>query len=142
MSKKILKAAEVFCDEHGLRFTDTRRLVLEIVAGARKPITAYEILDQLEGDDKNPNPPIVYGATDFWQSHGFVHQIESLNALVACSEGHQHRGSQFISCDQCGFATEIHMCHLPDSIQKAASDVQFVINFWNLELNGQCRDCS
>ena len=141
MSVNVLKTAEEFCDAQGLRFTDTRKLVLGIIAKAKKPITAYEILDKLEGKVKNPKPPIVYRATDFWQSHGFVHKIESLNALVACQEGHQHRGSQFMICDGCGKAFEIHLCHMPEEISKQAKKEGFALTFWNLELHGRCQGC-
>ncbi len=141
MSQAIVKTAQQFCEENGQRFTETRQLVLEIIAKAKKPITAYEILDALEGKVKNPKPPIVYRATDFWQSHGFVHKIESLNAFVTCGEGHQHRGSQFMICDECGKAFEIHMCHMPDPIGAAAKAEKFDISFWNLEVHGRCSAC-
>lgn len=141
MSEDVLQLAEKFCDEHKLRFTDTRQYVLDIVASAKKPITAYEILDALGGKVKNPKPPIVYRATDFWQSHGFIHKIESLNAFVTCQEGHQHHGSQFMICDTCGKASEIHLCHIPESIAKKADQVQFDVLYWNLELHGRCQAC-
>ena len=142
MTKALIKQASDYCEQNKYRLTEPRLQVLKIIASSVKPLGAYEILDKLGQTIKNPKPPTAYRAIDFWQEQGFIHRIESINAYVSCEAGHRHQGSQFMICDQCGFATEIHMCHLPDSIQKAASDVQFVINFWNLELNGQCRDCS
>ena len=141
MSLEILETAERFCEGAGLRFTETRRVVLDILARSQKPMTAYEILDALEGGVKNPKPPIVYRATDFWQRHGFVHKIESLNRFVVCQEGHQHRGSQFMICDECGDVSEIHMCHMPEAIVRSAERSDFKTVHWNLELHGQCQNC-
>ena len=93
MSAGILQAAEKFCEENGLRFTDTRIDVLRIISASKKPITAYEILEKLGKTIKNPKPPIVYRATDFWQSHGFVHKIESLNNLCSDdTDSHKNAG--------------------------------------------------
>lgn len=140
--KDLLKGAEKYCEEHGLRFTDTRREVLSIIAKSRKPITSYDILEKLAKTVKKPQPPIVYRATDFLREHGFVHRIESLNAFVVCQEGHQHRGSQFMICDKCGTAIEAHVCHIPDSIAAQSKKIGFNLQFWNLELHGICRDCA
>ena len=142
MTSVLLTSAEAYCDDHGLRFTDTRRLVLGIIAGSDKPITAYEILAQLAPHIKNPKPPIVYRSTDFWQTYGFVHKIESLNAFVVCGEGHQHRGSQFMICDGCGDVSEIHLCHLPPAITALEGVKDFTLSYWNLEMHGRCAECS
>lgn len=141
MTQKLLKSAEKYCEENGLRFTETRRAVLSIIAGSKKPITSYEILDKLDKTVKNPKPPIVYRATDFLREHGFIHRIESLNAFVTCQEGHQHRGSQFMVCDSCGRAVEAHLCHLPDSIAAQLKKEKFDLQFWNIELHGRCKAC-
>ena len=141
MSAQILKDAEIYCEEKGLRCTPTRRLVLDIIAKAKKPITAYEVLDALKPHVKNPKPPIVYRATDFWQEHNFIHKIQSLNAFMTCREGHQHSGSQYMICDTCGDVTEIHLCSMPDTISKAAKKSGFTADFWNLELHGRCQRC-
>lgn len=140
--KDLLKQADQYCAERGLRFTDTRREVLAIIAKSKKPITSYEILEKLSKSVKKPQPPIVYRATDFLREHGFIHRIESLNAFVTCQEGHQHRGSQFMICDDCGKAIEAHLCSVPDSIAAQSKKVGFDLQFWNLELHGQCKDCA
>ena len=141
MSVQILKDAAQYCDENGLRNTQTRQLVLGIVAEAKKPITAYQILEALKPHIKNPKPPIVYRATDFWQEHYFIHKIESLNAFMVCREGHQHSGSQYMICNACGDVTEIHLCSMPDNIANAAKKSGFTADFCNLELHGRCKTC-
>ncbi|MGB4058039.1 MAG: hypothetical protein WBK77_08155 [Alphaproteobacteria bacterium] len=68
----------------------------------RKPLGAYEIPERLGKKIKNPKPPTVYRAIEFWAEHGFIHRVESLNAYVACEAGHQHKSAQFMVCNDCG----------------------------------------
>ena len=87
-----LKQVESYCEEHKHRLTQPRVEVLKIISSSKKPLGAYEILDRLDGVMKNPKPPTVYRAIEFWQQIGFIHRIESLNAYDACEAGHQHKG--------------------------------------------------
>lgn len=138
----IIKNAENFCIQHGHRFTDPRRFVLEVMAKTKRAMTAYEILEKLGKYLDKPKPPTAYRAIEFWQDHGFIHRIESLNAYILCDAGHSHDGSQFMICDDCGDVTEAHLCHLPDTLKSKASTENFNVKAWSVELHGQCATCS
>lgn len=139
---KFLNAAQRFCETTGKRLTDTRYTVLEIIAGAQKPIGAYDILAQLSKKTKNPKPPTVYRALEFLQENGLVHRIESLNAYMACEIGHRHAGSQFMICGSCGTVAEAHLCNIPAPVIDKAKNAGFSLNHWNLELHGTCQNCN
>lgn len=141
MSKSLLKSYDAYCKEARLRASEPRRFVLEIIANAKKPATAYEILDALAKKIKSPKPPTVYRALESLSEHGFIHRIESLNAYIACDESHRHQGSQFMICDGCGRVEEIHLCSAPESLQKQAAAKKFSIEYWNVELHGTCIRC-
>lgn len=136
------KDVEKFCQANKLRFTEPRRLVLEVIAASDAPIGAYEILERIGQISERPKPATVYRAIEFFQTHGFIHKIESLNTFAICRAGHAHTGSQFMICDQCGFVSEIHLCHLPDSLEKKTKNSGFTIAYWNTEVHGRCRDCT
>lgn len=137
-----IEDAEAFCKQHGHRFTDPRRHVLHIITTSHKPLSAYDILGRLGEMLNNPKPPTAYRAIEFWQKHGFIHRLESLNAYVACQAGHRHAGSQFMICEGCGIVIETHLCHLPQSLEKAATAQNFTPTRWSLELHGQCHNCA
>lgn len=139
---KLTKHVEAFCAERGIRFTDPRRYVLEIVAAAKKPIGAYDILAEMGKKLDNPKPPTAYRAIEFLEENGFVHKIESLNAFVLCHTDHRHNGSQFLICDSCGDVTEAHLCHVPDDLSRKTEEAGFTLNSWNAELHGTCKNCS
>lgn len=134
----VLKNAEEHCAAHGHRFTEPRRNVLKIIAGAKKPLGAYEIIAAMPGDTK---PPTVYRALEFWQAEGFIHRIDSLNAYASCHAGHRHAGAQFMVCDSCGKAQEIHLCSLPKPLQEGMAKSGFKLSRWNAELHGLCKGC-
>lgn len=133
--------AEKFCQEHGLRYTEPRAAVLSVIQKSDKPIGAYDVLAQLSGRLDNPKPPTIYRAIEFWMGHGFIHKIESLNAFVACEAGHAHKGSQFIVCDGCGDVEEIHLCHLPEALDKKINQSKFDMKRWSAEIHGLCQKC-
>ncbi|NBX66966.1 MAG: transcriptional repressor [Proteobacteria bacterium] len=139
---KFINTALKSCEASGTRLTDTRRLVLEIIAASKKPIGAYDVLAQLSKKINNPKPPTAYRALEFLQQHGFIHRIESLNAYMVCGIGHRHEGSQFMICDSCGTVAEAHLCTMPAPIADKAKTAGFTLNHWNLELHGTCRECT
>ncbi|MDP2226926.1 MAG: hypothetical protein Q8J78_05575, partial [Moraxellaceae bacterium] len=49
-----LAEAERLCAERGVRLTDIRRRVLELVWASHKPLGAYDILDQLTAEGHKP----------------------------------------------------------------------------------------
>ena len=132
---------EALLVERGVRFTDQRKLVYKIISKSKKPITAYEILSKMEKDVENVKPPQAYRAIDFLIEQGLVHKIESLNAFVSCHAGHHHTGSQFMVCDNCGDVEEVHLCDLPQPLQKQIDRKGFELSRWNAELHGTCQDC-
>lgn len=138
---KLVDTVEAYCQGQGIRFTDPRRHVLAIIAGAKKPLGAYDILEQLGRYIDDPKPPTAYRAIEFLAEHGFVHRIESLNAYVVCGVDHRHHGSQFLVCDACGKVTEAHLCDLPADLAGEAKKAGFNLHRWNAELHGTCRDC-
>ena len=141
MDKSSPKTFEEFCQQHGLRVTPPRLSAYKIVRETTKPISAYEVLEQMSKDLKNPKPPTAYRALDFLEQHGFVHRIESLNAYVSCDVNHKHDGSQFMICDSCGNVDEIHLCSLPKTLNEKVANENFTLRHWNVEVHGVCADC-
>lgn len=137
-----LNTLKRYCDEHGLRLTEPRRQVYEIIIKADKPIGAYDILDQLKALSGSAKPPTAYRALDFLKDHHFIHRIESLNAYMDCAAGHRHGGAQFMICDGCGQVEEMHLCHLPEKILQKIEADHFTMRYWNLEIHGRCQNCA
>lgn len=140
--KTALDQASKICMEQGLRLTELRKRVLELVWAAHKPIGAYTVLGQLAEDGRSAAPPTVYRALDFLLEQGFVHRIASLNAYIGCDEpGHAEFG-QFLICSGCGDVVELQDAGIEKAIQKGAESQGFTVRGEVIEIVGLCPRCS
>jgi Fur family zinc uptake transcriptional regulator len=141
MNEQLIEKANQHCKKYGLRYTEPRQKVLEILVKTGRPLGAYEILQALGEIIDNPKPPTVYRAIQFWQKEGFIHCIDSLKAYVACLHGHHIGQAQFLICDTCDYAQELE-CKVDFSpISVAAKSLEFSISNYTLEIKGRCVQC-
>jgi Fur family zinc uptake transcriptional regulator len=141
-AKSTLALAEAACAESGARLTRIRRRVLEVVAEAKTPIGAYDIIDELAKDGTRPAPITVYRALDFLMDHAFVHRIASKNAYLACNHSHGSGAMVvFLICETCGSANEISDGRIAVALATAAKASGFSVRAPVLELSGVCAEC-
>ena len=115
--------------------------MLKIIATQEKPVGAYAVLKHLGDVLDDPKPPTVYRAIDFWVKTRFVHRIESLNAYTVCQENHRHHGGQFMVCQGCGDAIEMHLCQMPETLMRKTQAHSFSVSKWQVEVYGLCSAC-
>ena len=137
-----LQQADHICQERGVRFTDLRRRVLEMIWASHAPAKAYDILDRLKSENETPKPPTVYRTLDFLLEHGLIHKLHSLNAYVGCSHPLQHSECYFLICHDCGEIKECCNHTLAQAITGTASQNKFTPSGIALEIGGQCQQCS
>ena len=140
--RRFLTRAEALCKERGVRLTDQRRRVLEILWEAGRPIGAYDILEAMGSGQRALAPPTVYRALEFLLEQGLVHKIESLHAFVGCDHPGQPHASQFLICDRCGTVTELEDEGVAQSLRSAADETGFQPARRVVELIGVCATCS
>ncbi|EIC22204.1 transcriptional repressor [Thiorhodovibrio frisius] len=138
---RMLQLAERRCHQQGARLTARRRRVLEILCQSERPLSAYQILEELR-DGAPLAPPTVYRALDFLLEQGLIHKLETLHAFVGCNHPDHPHASQFLICADCGGVTEIEDASLSDSVQVAASRSGFKPRRSVVEVLGLCAYCS
>jgi Fur family zinc uptake transcriptional regulator len=138
----VLKRADALCRERGLRLTDQRKAVLQLLCVSDKPLSAYELLDRMRGVVKNPTPPTVYRALDFLLEQGLVHKLESLHAYVGCTHPEHPHASQFLICDNCGEVAEVEDTSVAKSLKAAGKALGFRTKRPIVELLGTCAQCA
>ena len=138
----VLEQAEALCRERGVRLTEQRRTVLQLLCVSEKPLSAYELLAQLRGVVKNPAPPTVYRALDFLLEQGLVHKLESLHAYIGCAHPDHPHASQFLICDDCGEVAEVEDPSVAKSLKAAGKAIGFRTKRPVVELRGTCAQCS
>lgn len=137
-----LKTAEEYCSQKGLRLTDLRRQVLELVWASHQPVKAYDLMSQLPREGDAPaQPPTVYRTLDFLRDHGLIHRLDSLNAYIGCSHPNHHDECYFLLCQECGQAEECCTPDLKKAIINTSKSHGFDATATTLEITGLCHLC-
>lgn len=139
--REALERAAALCEERGLRLTELRRRVLELVLSRHAPVGAYDILARLAAERARVAPPTVYRALDFLLSQGLVHRIDSRNAFVGCVRVHEPHGACFLLCRECGAAAELVDARLDAIILDIVERAGFEMNRRVVEIEGRCAAC-
>jgi len=137
-----VREVETASRERGLRLTPLRHEVLNLIARARKPVKAYDLLESLRDKHAGAAPPTVYRALDFLLEHGFIHKLESINAFVSCEHPSEAHQVPFLICDICEGATEL--CDdgaVAGLIAQRAGTLGFRAKAQTLEVHGICKGC-
>jgi Fur family zinc uptake transcriptional regulator len=137
-----LARADALCTARGVRLTDQRRQVLEIVCRAERPVGAYEILDALRDLGKKPAPTMVYRALDFLLEQGLIHRLQTLHAFIGCTHPEYPHASEFLICTDCGRVRELEDAQVQFSLVEAAAQTGFAVARRVVEVIGTCAHCT
>lgn len=134
--------ADQRCKDQGVRLTQLRRRVLELIWQSHKPLGAYDLLDMLSGaSQKRIAPPTIYRALDFLQQQRLVHRIASLNAFIGCCASDPHLNSAFLICQQCEVAIELEQTAIQLAIEATGKHSGFSVISTAVEVVGLCPGC-
>jgi Fur family zinc uptake transcriptional regulator len=140
-ARRALARAEALCQERGVRLTELRRRVLEILWNSSVPLGAYAILDVLRDDGRPGAPPTVYRALDFLLEQGLIHRLASLNGFTGCRQPNSRHGGQFLICRDCGQVNELSNPTIEQLLGAEAAARDFEVLTQNVEVLGRCPDC-
>ena len=109
MHNLLIEKVETLCKKRGIKLTNQRKTVLNIMLKANRAMSAYDLLDLLKVSEPQAKPPTIYRALEFLLEQGFIHKVESTNCYIICPHFHepQHISILFI-CDNCHQIIEKH----------------------------------
>ena len=122
-----------------LKKTKTRELVKMILENSTKPLSAYDIFEQLK--DKNITLSSIYRTLDTFSSNGLVSKDISNNKVSKYSiikKEHQH----FLECRECHSSTPLDFCPYHTANKKIKSETKFTVDEHNLIIFGICENCN
>lgn len=141
ITRQALDQAEWLCQQRGVRLTELRRRVLEILWSSSKPLGAYAILDLLRGEGRSSAPPTVYRALDFLLEQGLIHWLASLNVFIGCRQPDRHHSEQFLICQDCGLTDELNNPAVEELLRAEAAARRFEKLAQRVEVLGRCPRC-
>ncbi len=135
---------EKILQDDNLNLTHARTEVLHILLSSKKPMTAYEVLDQLKKIRPNAEPPTVYRALAYLVEKKLTHRIESNNHYVCCAHLSDFKsachGVLFI-CHHCDQAFEYFEEDANLFIKKITKKYDFLVSDTLIEIKGICKNC-
>jgi Fur family zinc uptake transcriptional regulator len=138
-----LDEAADLCSRHSVHLTDLRRIVLGLILQANRPLTAYQLLDQLKATRPGAAPPTIYRALEFLLEQKLIHKLERSNAFIACTGLGQHaHAAQLLVCGTCGQAAELEDRSVARALWQAAAEIGFRPSNRIVEIDGICADCA
>jgi Fur family zinc uptake transcriptional regulator len=138
---ELMQQAENLCVERNQRFTELRRVVLELVCSTDQPVGAYQLLDELRDRGRSAAPPTVYRALDFLLQQGLVHRLASSNTYLACVHPQRPHAALFLVCKRCGHTREVYTEGVIDVVKSRADEFGFSVEQASVEAGGLCKRC-
>jgi Fe2+ or Zn2+ uptake regulation protein len=124
----------------GVRQTEPRRAVAELIAARGSHFTARELVDDAAGRRLAIGRATVFRALELFADLGFVERLDlpsGEHAYVACEPEHHHH----LVCSRCGRSTEVEDCGMTEVAREVARRTGYRIERHRLELFGVCPDC-
>lgn len=116
--------------------------ILTVLRGSEAPMTAYQILEQLKGEEPEIAPPTVYRALAALTDQGRAHRLESIKAFVPCRCDHAESVPVLAICEDCGSVEEHDGSALLPQLTALTATNAFTADRHIVEIHGQCRNCA
>lgn len=116
--------------------------VLSVLNACDRPMTAYQILEQLQITEPHIAPPTVYRTLSALTDQGRAHRLESLKAFVPCRCAHVESVPVLAICEDCGSVEEHDGSDLMPKLARLTDASAFQADRHIVEIHGQCSGCA
>ena len=118
-------------------------LVLDIIKGNSKSLTAYEILNKVQ-KFKKTQPMSVYRALKNLQSQGKIHKSNQNKSFLLCNENdHDHTHNPvLVICKDCGKTEELEVSTFSKLLSNLKTKANFQFQDFQMEVSSTCRACN
>ena len=133
-----------YCLKKKKSLTPSRTLVIKTLAKHNKPISAYELRDEINNNkDVRINISQVYRVLDFWIDLGLIHKVSSINKFLLCRAPDEKHTHMLNYCTVCEKVYETCNERMGLNFKKSAAklDLEFN-NTRTVEIPVICPQCS
>ncbi len=116
--------------------------VLSVLVACDKPMTAYQILEQLQVAEPDIAPPTVYRTLSALTDQGRAHRLESIKAFVPCRCDHAESLPVLAICEDCGTVDEHDGSDLLPKLTVLTDQNAFRAKRHIVEIRGLCDTCA
>ena len=126
----------------GEQWTGMREAVFTELARHARPVSAYDIADNLSAArGKRVAPNSIYRILDLFVRSNLALRVESANAFLANSHPGCEHDCVFLVCDKCGQTLHLDDEAVSRSVRELADQASFKAERPVLEIRGSCAAC-
>lgn len=141
-STEVIDELKKIVKQKGLKYTEQREVVLNVLLHANDHLTAEEVYNQIKNDNPESNIGIatVYRALSFLEE---VHLITSINFGVDGKkyESNKKEHHDHLICTSCGKIVEFLDEEIEKRQERIAKKNKFKITSHSMQLYGTCPAC-
>ena len=133
-----------YCLKKKKSLTPSRTLVIKTLAKHKKPISAYELRDEINNNgDVNINISQIYRVLEFWIDLGLIHKISSINKFLLCITPEEKHTHMLNFCTVCEKVFETCNEQMGLNLKKSTAKLDLAFNnTCSVEIPVICPQCS
>lgn len=140
---ELLAAARTALVASGEQWTSMREAVFAELARHDRPVSAYDIADNLSAArGKRVAPNSIYRILDLFVGNNLAMRVESSNAYLANTHPGCEHDCIFLVCDECGEAAHVDDEEVSRTVRALANRRNFRAERPVLEIRGLCGQCA
>ncbi|MDO6684548.1 MULTISPECIES: Fur family transcriptional regulator [unclassified Agarivorans] len=131
-----------YCHQQKLKLTPNRAAVLAILHKQNAPLSAYDVLAELQQQQPKTKPPTVYRALEFLIQHHFIQHIESTSRYLVSQQQESFAPHPLLICTDCKSVTQMNLSNeLKLELDHFAGQQGFSLHPQSYEFQGLCANC-
>ena len=133
-----------YCLKNKKSLTPSRTLVIKTLSKYKKPISAYELRDEINNKgDVNINISQIYRVLEFWIDLGLIHKISSINKFLICITPEEKHTHMLNFCTVCEKVFETCNEQMGLNLKKSTAKLDLAFNNTrSVEIPVICPQCS
>ena len=133
------EALSRYLEEHDLKHTRQRDLILDAFLEARGHVTSDQIYQRVRAENPNIGFTTVYRTMKLLCEAGLAEEHQFDDGVTRYEIEHEHH--DHLVCTRCGKIIEFECRSIEDAQTRIAAEHHFLILRHRHELYGHCRDC-
>ena len=127
--------------EGGFRITRGRRLVLDALESAERPLSPYALHDLLAGRGEKVDTVSIYRTLETLENNGIAHRVAFSGGYLPCRLEDHPGCHHHLICRECGKVEEVDCPGMASVERGAAEESKFRIERHLVEFVGLCPTC-
>lgn len=137
-----LEVFRKYLDEHGLKQTAPRRLILQTFLAGEGHRSVEDIHRQVRGRDPRVGYTTVYRTMKLLSDSGLAREIDLSDGMTRYEHLYNHAHHDHMICTACGRSVEFFNPEIEKVQDEASAELGFRVVDHRLQIYGTCCDCA